>query len=489
MKSNCNYLSRWIANLGVVPLLRLWALRLLPDFFNLLARLVFVTRVRETISSLLQPALSFQWSYNIMKSRTLVKFFVLFIGLTPLLEGYSVEKSTIYINKGEATSINFRPNWTFHNGTPELLKARLSQNSQKLLLKGLQKGSGFITIFNQGQIQSSHKIQIDAPIEKKFQLAFFLQQQNLDHIILGHNIYKLNRPVSEKSVLKTLQKFLNSKSDYKIIGELSEELKKSITGEIYKDFFNNHWDNIQCLSEGISFICKHPYKSKHVEDLQNFYKEKYGVQFIEKADSKKYQSFKIKLKLFQIESKDDLNFSNDFDQIGINPEQLFQKNFQSLYRDKIIQANQKGLFLSVISEPESILILNEKNVMKIGGELPIQSTNSNNVSITEWKFFGLNIQLQLTSTEPKYFLKYKIDISQPLSEGAISLNSNQSSTFININQRLQIFEFKIISASDKSSSIPLLKSIPILNNLFQTKIKGSLYKKIYGIISLEALDG
>ena len=87
----------------------------------------------------------------------------------------------------------------------------------------------------------------------------------------------------------------------------------------------------------------------------------------------------------------------------------------------------------------------------------------------------------------QYQINYSTNLSRPISSSSDGINSitgnSQNSSFsISLNRPIQIFEIDIKTDDNLESSIPIIRNIPVLKNIFSSKSSMNTYKKIVAIV-------
>ena len=190
-----NYLTAWIANLGVVPLFLLAAFLLAPAFFFFLSLLLFVTHVLETIRQLL-----YRYRNNISLLNNFKPYFLpvnslcvkeIFLSalltlVLPCAQSSEIPSHDIILSRGQSTEIDLKQMGKFNVGNRQVLTYHLNESTKKLLIRGNQLGYSEILVWNKDKSMESYQVSVISKIqEAKFlHLAEITAQLGLSSQIL-----------------------------------------------------------------------------------------------------------------------------------------------------------------------------------------------------------------------------------------------------------------------------------------------------------------
>ncbi len=480
------FLSGWIANLGVVPLFFIAFLRAAPILFLVLALLVFVTRVLETILNLLWVKIE---NRLVVLSRMalIVKAILLF----SLLGGHAsqayanlkVEKDLI-LARGEQKELTFPQGLTkFSIGNSEVLAKKHMGNT--LLIKGKSMGFSDLKIWHKDKTQSHYRIYVLSKSDQlnNIQLAEALKDLSLELKVSGHLIIVAGT-IESLDDYQLLKKMQNSHQDNLLFHiQLSKTLKGKIIGEIYEHLFRESMNSFRCQDNYLQIECRYSETQKISENVIKYLKGKFNIEFIPtKAPVKNYR---VKLKLIQLERLDGKEISFGLNQLSAKMGDFFEQGLVSLINQNLILLRHSNTHASTLAEPESLTTLNQNVLMEVGSEIPFRADALNAIN-TQWKFAGLRIKLSL-SPEAKFLkLKYQTEFTRPV-EGSISGSKNEAEVNVMSNEPFELFKITFKTQTEDRVGIPVLEDIPLLGEIFKSKSDVSTYKTITGLAVVEEM--
>ncbi len=195
----------------------------------------------------------------------------------------------------------------------------------------------------------------------------------------------------------------------------------------------------------------------------------------------------FKLKVIQIEQLDGEEIKLGLDALSTSIHDLIKLPMMTIVEKNAVLINQKKISISTLAEPSGIIRSGESSLFQIGAEIPYQSKDNAQSSVTtQWQFAGLKIKLHLENIGKKLKLKYETELTKPNQEssGSIGGSKTQSSVIIDLENPVVLFEMLIKTTSDEVSQFPILSQIPILGEIFKSKSKQNNYKKISALIEV-----
>ncbi|MCY4524753.1 MAG: pilus assembly protein N-terminal domain-containing protein, partial [Halobacteriovoraceae bacterium] len=239
-------LSKWILNLGVLPLLRSCALRFLPIFPRLLQRLLYVARFLETIYP---PSL---WS------KVFILFLLSFVKIS-LYAQSSTSHSAIILALGGHREIPVSNLQKYTVGNPQIVSYKLRFSPKRILIKGKKPGFTELVVWSNKR-KSVYPIYV---LSRNHQLPILPMGQALQS--LGLKTEFLGQTLVVQGILKEVDSYLFLKKLQKTHGEqlylrgsLAPILRNHIIGEVYFHFFNENLDQIECHQQNFDIICYYP---------------------------------------------------------------------------------------------------------------------------------------------------------------------------------------------------------------------------------------
>lgn len=501
--------ATWIANLGVVPLFLLAAFLLAPAFFFLLALLVFVTHVLETIRQLLfryksnnSHFINFKPSFLPTKSLCVKKilppragnFLISCAILTSSRLMADVQRHSLVLARGQSTEISLPRLSKFTVGNREVLKYQFNEKNKKMMIRGTRLGHAELLVWNQDNTSEAWQVfVISKSQEAKFlHLAELASSLGLESEILIPHIRIFG-------TVRTVKQYL----DYKKMQELNKDavldevvleatLANKIIAEVYASFFEEYKESIKCSVEFSDVNCSYPENEAPSETAKKYLQEKYKVNLVQKNNQQFKKNYSLKLKLIQLEQMDGEDLRLGLEQLSGS-----LADFMHIPLEKIIQKNQvllgqKKVRMNTLAEPQTLIRPGTPADIQIGADIPFKSINANNVSSTDWKFAGLRVHLKLENMGDKMKIAYETELTQPSadSSGVTSIGGNKekSSVVINLKRPVRIFQISLKTEGKSTDQMPFLNAIPLLGELFKSKSNQSNYKTITGIIEVEEHD-
>ncbi|MBF0300330.1 MAG: hypothetical protein HQK51_16540 [Oligoflexia bacterium] len=512
----CDYLlslSRWIGNFGVEPLFLLSFFLFAPIFCALLARLVFVTLVRDTIKNLLyKKNSSSQIEYlhgptSVVK--TILLFFIIFTfnnyldcnatesNLKSEGKNYSNHSnnsysshSTIILSIGEQQEIEIKDLNKFSINNRDIIKAQYFPNNHILIIKGKKIGHSNLSIITKSSIK---------------QLSIFVlpKQQDLKLAELISALKIIKSPISITEVGSSLivSGYIENIDDYLLIQKLEDKftgniiinlnisaaLRNQIIGEIYFLLFQEFIKDISCYSKNLDIYCTYDQRSNPSEKLIKSLEELYNITFIPMNTKPAFKNYLLKLKLLQLEKLDGEEFSLGLNRLSGSLNDFFNSGIDNIIlRNEVLLENQK-VKLSTLAEPKIIIKSAHKILVQMGSDVPYEVKKTAHTNAVEWHFVGLKVNLELTENCNDFSIEYTTEFSQSSKE-RIDGSKEASKLQIKMGDAIQLFEIGINSNGKKESSLPGASAIPLIGGLFSSTSEQKIYKKIYGLALLQKYD-
>lgn len=479
--------SSWIANLGVVPLLRLAAFLLAPIALCLALRRFSVTAVLDAIG------ISQIKTYNLLNLKllnlTTSLLFVKVLLVLPSASFAQVSPSDVILAKGEQKELPFEGLKNFSVGNPEVISYKWMPKTGKLLVKGKKVGFTDLVVWGKsGKEIVSIYVLSKQKFLKTFQLADALKNLNLTIDIKG--------PVM--TAAGTLSDFADYLYLQKIKGQFQEQvffkinlepkLRNHIVGQIYKRLYANGFSSVSCQADWLDIMCF--YEGQNNEALLKQLASFYRVSFVQQDSRLKHQNYRLKLKLIQLEQMDGREIHMGLDKLQATVQELFENGIRSLIDRNIVLLTQMKMDLSSLAEPELVVNLNTPQIIEIGSQIPYQNIATQGATVIapiDWRFAGLRIKTKITESYGKLLVNYETEFSRPVDQ-AISGSKEVSSVLLELGKPIKIFQIGYQTTAKSRKGIPFISDIPILKHLFESKSDQKTYKHIYGYIVLEAVE-
>jgi len=479
--------SSWIANLGVVPLLRLAAFLFAPAALCLALRRFSVIAVLEAIN--ISPRKNLVLSnfklLNLTRSLLFVKVLLYF----PCAAISAVSPSDIILAKGEQKEIAITGLKNFSVGNPDVISYKWLPKQGKLLVKGKKVGFTDLVVWKKsGKEVFSLYVLSKQKFLKTFQLADALKNLNLAIDIKGP-VMTASGTLTDFSDYLYLQKIKGQFQDqvfFKI--GLDSKLRNHIIGQIYKKLYANGFGQVVCQADWLDILCFYEGQNNEalLKQLSNFYR----VSFIQQDSRMKHVNYRLKLKLIQAEQMDGREIHMGLDKLKASLSDLFDFGMRKLIDDNFVFLSQSKMELSSLAEPELIINLNTPQVIEIGSQIPYQNIGVQGATVIapiDWRFAGLRIKTKVTEAYGKLHLDYETEFSRPVDQ-AISGSKEVSSALLKVGVPLKIFQIGFQTTTKGRQGIPVISQIPILKHLFESKSDQKTYKQIYGYVVIEAVE-
>jgi hypothetical protein len=477
----------WIANFGVVPLLRLAAFLLAPIALCFALRRFSVTAVLEAMAisqSKIRDLVKMK-HLNVAITLIFVKAFL----LLPVAAFAQMRASDIILSKGEQKELSFPGLKNFSVGNAEIISYKFMPKSGKLLVKGKSVGfTDLIVWTDKGKETLSLYVLSKQKFLKTFQLADALKNLSLTIDIRGPVMTAsgILADFSDYLYLQKIKAQFQQQVFFKI--KLDPRLRNHIVGQIYKKLYANGFSSVTCQADWLDILCF--YEGNENENLLKQLSTFYQVTFIKQDSRLKHRNYRLKLKLIQLERMDGREIHLGLDKLQAKVSDLFDFGMRKLIDDNSVFLSQSRMDLSTLAEPELVVNLGTPQTIEIGSQIPYQNIAQQGATVIapiDWKFAGLKIKTKVTESYGKILLDYETEFSRPVDK-AISGSREISSALLDVGVPMKIFQIGFQTTTKDRQGIPLLSDIPILKHLFESKSDQKTYKQIYGYVVLEAVE-
>lgn len=476
--------SSWIANLGVVPLLRSAAFLFAPIALCFALRRFSVTAVLEAIgiSRLKTHDLTVLKSLNLTRSLLFVKIFL----LLPSAAYAQISPSDIVLAKGEQKELSYPGLKNFSVGNSDVISYKFLTKSAKILIKGKKVGYTDLVVWSKnGKETISIYVLSKQKFLKTFQLADALKNLNLSIDIKGP-VMTASGILSDFSDYLYLQKIKGQFQEqvfFKI--SLEAKLRNHIIGQIYKKLYANGFSSVSCQADWLDVLCF--YEGNDNANLLKQLATFYRVSFIQQDSRLKHKNYMLKLKLVQLERLDGREIHLGMDKLQTSVKELFTNGIRSLIDNNAVFLSKSRMDLSSLAEPETVINLGIPQVTEIGSQIPYQNIAQQGATVIapiDWRFAGLKIKTKISESYGKILLEYDTEFTRPVGQ-AINGSKETSSALLELGVPMKIFQIGFQTTSKDRQGIPLLSDIPVLKHLFESKSDQKTYKQIYGYVVLE----
>lgn len=491
------YLSSWIANFGVVPLLLFAAFLFFPEETFFLALLFFVTRVFETISKLRNFFnIQLKTGVNLLTSMLDVNKSISPCILLLLLShsakaaphnGSDDKSKTIIMARGSHKEIEAANLKNYAIGNKEVLNIKLLKKRKQLIIQGKKLGFSEVIVWKKNNGKTSKVVYKIYILSKREHFKIANISESLNEIGVTTKITgKLLKIEKDLETISQYESFLvlyrKTPEIFHLKSHLSKSLRNEIIGEIYFLLLSNNIQNLRCESQKVKIICYHDITTPIPDYLQKHLVKKYWVNFIPMVNNEN-SNFSIKLKIIQIEKLDGKEFSLGLSSINTNITEIFQSDLRSFLSKNPILINNQNLQISTVAEPQTLISANGEATLQMGASIPYEYGDKDE-NKKMWKFAGLKVELNLKKELGKLKLQYKTEFTKPENQ-TVSGNKESSTISVIPKTPIKIFEIGYKTNAKLKEKLPLLSRIPLLGKLFVSKNNKDNYKKVEGFLYLE----
>jgi len=502
------FLSWWIANLGVDPLVLFAAFLLVPCLTFLAALLLRVTRVLETIFYLLSKInislrqhccgitkfSQLKCDLNFSDLRVLPNFgalvkivlFVTFLKGHAYADAIESERGNRVLKLGQVEEITMKGLRKYSIGHKKTLRGKIQGNS--LYIKAIGVGHSDLLLWKKGSL-SPEKIQFTVwqqnIVKKTLKLKRHIESIGLKAKIIN-DVVEVSGILSSEGQYKTFVHLHNRLYEKILIKELSVD--KMLQKKIYNDLIylglQHFQDDLDC---DVSKLFIHCYDLSKKSEIKKKISDQFLISWLSKKNETAVKQLKIKLRLFQFENLKGRHFS-----LGLNSARGLLKSILSgnplaLIENNEVMFNKVDYQFSTLAEPTIIGRLNHPIKVKLGSDIPYVNTSREGQTSTQWRFAGLNINLTIKKLLNGYTLLYKSGLSRPTAEDNIQSNFQESSLFINSEKPFVMFEIGFLVKNQKKSKLPIIEHVPLIHHLFSSYQNEKVFKKVIGIIEIKEL--
>ncbi len=496
--------SKWIANLGVVPLFLFSAFLLAPAFLAFLNLLFVVTHVLETIGKLLYNRnFDSGINTNIYSLLTLKSFKPFFLPIkSPCVKGFFTFLVLIYstpivmskdlvIGKGESLTLPIFPLRQFSIGNKEVLTYKFHEKTKQLLIRGARIGNSEVVLWKKDQdAPELINVFVISKIQesKILQISEAIRGLGLD-CEMGLPHLRVKGLINDKAQFLTFQKFLKKHSDI-LIDETTMDwnLKKQLMTEVYLILLNDYKDQTKCSFSGSQLRCFYPSNEKISDGLKANLEDTFGITFVESSAQKQNQNYWYKIKIVQLEQLDGEEIKLGLEELNTTIGEILKLPLNVIVEKNTVLLNQKKVSMSTLAEPSGIIRPLTAAEFQVGAEIPFQFSNKDgSTTQTQWQFAGLKIKLDIENLGEQIKASYDTELTKPSGEtnGSISGSKGKSSIVVNLNRPIILFQMLLKTEGAGVNQLPYLNRIPIIGELFKSKSSQSNYKTITAILEIK----
>jgi hypothetical protein len=394
-----------------------------------------------------------------------------------------VESEQIILLPSQIEVISVNSLNKFHITNKSIVSLKHNPKLKSFLIKGKSSGRAELLVWSNKQLRP---LKYSIYVLSKKLLSLYSEFKKLGLQIKSYPDYlevngKINNLKSYKRVVLLKQKY---PEDINLNIKLSKELRNKSISRIYKQFFQQYIENVNCENIELKFLCHYPKDQKLSKVMLQDLQADYLISFIPTTKRSDQSVFEVKLKLVQIEKMDGEELNWGLDKIKTQWGNLINQGVSGIINNNQIFLNSNNLNVSSLAEPNAQITTTSPLLLEVGAEIPF-TTKSNSLygSTTSWKFAGLKIKLDLHESKGKWVLDYQTEFTRPEMQGsAISGNKEKGRTYIKLGQTSSLFQIGFKTQGKSTSRLPWLSKVPILGELFKSKSEQSNYKNITGLI-------
>lgn len=463
--------SSWIANFGVVPLLRSAALRFAPMARCFALRRASVTAVRD--------AMECSW---ILKLSPLVVAVLLGV----VKESRAATSEDLILAKGEQREILVQNLKNYSVGNKDVVSTRL--HSGRLLVKGRQVGFSDLVIWDKaGRRQVQLYVLSKTSFLKTIQLAETLKDLGLGLNLKGP-LMVVAGTVETAETWRYLQHLRTQHKDRVVFHvEAAPDLRRLIAGDVYRDLFAAGLTRVSCQARFLDMECTHEASSVRGKEVRESLMARWGVKFIARESRWARGNLRLRLKLIQIESLDGQEVSFGFSALRAKPLDLFDQGLKRLIADNQLALAENHLTMDTLAEPEALVRLEKPHTIEVGAQIPFQNVSQGPgivLAPIDWRFAGLKLTTLLSERDGELALDYETEFTRP-SEGGISGSKEKSSVVLKPGLVYKLFHIGYQSKGEDRKHLPGLKDVPLLRVLFGSRGRQNTFKRIEGYLIVE----
>ncbi len=459
-------LSRWIGNLGVVPLFLLAAFLLVPIFdflFFLIALSCFVF-----------DAINLPSIFRFIK----ITYLTCFVKMVFMFPALCLASNTRLISKGEQIQMSALKLQSYSLGNHQILTTKIMKRKKMLYLKGKSIGYTDLIIWrNNGKKEHFH-IYVLSKREglKLAQIAKSFEAINLKISFKG-KLLEISGELQDSQQFRDYLKLKKKYNDF-LIDRTSKNkhLSFKIIESIYKTMMLYKVEDYKCYHE-TELRCSYKSFEKNIALEKNIL-EQTGLKVQYYLKDQFLKNHILNLKLIEIERSDGQEFSLGLQELSSSVGKILSRGpIDLISRNSIKIANHKYQ-LSTIAQPSISLAINSKGKLRLGSSTPFTTSSSEHISTTNWKDTGFSMDYIVKPSQEKLVLEYKIDLTHFQSKD-IQGGAYQGSHFLRMDVGFKpLFNIAMYSEGKKKQRLPLLGKIPVLGLIFQSNQNHQTYKSI-----------
>lgn len=481
-----NYLSLWIANLGVVPWLLFLFFLFLPMFLALIALLVLVCCVLEAISYPFDKLFKIRTDFLSLWTHLVKIFLITFMGLGSLSKANTLKTHDYFLSKGEQVEISTPKLASFSVGNKEVLRTKFYESQGKLLAKGLSLGFSDVVVWEKSGEKKTLRFYV---VSKRDQLETF--QLANDFKSLGLHVKAtafellVEGTIKDKKSLKLFHRSW-SKNQGKVISlvKLSKALRNEIIIELYKKL-SPLSEALVCDSKGVELTCLQMGLGLSHPEVVSLTKA-YPIKFISINDQYNESNFKIELKVYRADNSFLQKAGIGLDSLSSKVQDFLNNGKDVLIENNLINLSNNEITSKIITGPSLVTSIGSEGEVQLGAEIPVNNQNQYGSQYTTWKFAGLKLKTLLSRKGSRFSLNANTELTYPSQEFIKGSKSNNQ-FFIGLGKYVQAFQVKYQVNSNGAKAVPGISRIPLLGKLFSSSSTNNSDQYLVGFIKVSRL--
>lgn len=394
----------------------------------------------------------------------------------------------INLSRGEIKEIDWKPLSGFSVGNKDILSVKVVKGKSKLLIKGKSLGLSDLMLWGKGD--ERRQIQINVIDKRSHQkvsrIASHIQQLGLYTQINDQNIHIEGRLNEYQNYLALVRLYSDARESdvllYTDQVEIDPKLERSVFAKFLSTLMQLNLTLLECSPKKLWIECE-DIEDTSLKSSKTFLDKSYLIHWIPQAGGHTMKQFEVQLILQQFENQTGESFTLGLNRIKGNWEQVLSDSPLSLIKQNNIHIEDSEYKTSTLAQPKIIGRFHTPIKVQVGQEILYTQNLGNNMATQQWKFAGLDIDIQLTPMAKGILVKFSNSLSQP-SGDSLTKSSQESSIIVEEGQSEILFDIGFQMKKNDESRFPGLSSIPLFGSLFKNKFISTSYKNVLCLIKI-----
>lgn len=397
-------------------------------------------------------------------------------------------QEVINLAKGEIKEIIWSPLTRYSIGNKEIVSVKIMKQQKKILIKGKHLGLSDLILWGKGNQRRQIQINIidKRSHQKIFQLTAKLQALGLKVEIIDKTLL-LQGEIKNYEHYLSLSQLNGEAKDQKLSLNWNDVyLKPSLQRVIFSKFLQEIMRlNLTLLDCNIRQVYIECFELNHpqVKKSKKFLEERFLIEWIPQDASSMLKQFQVELILQQYENQTGQSFSLGLNRLEGNWEQILTDSPLSLIERNKVHIENSEFKTSTLARPKIIGRFGTPIKVQVGQEILFMQSLGNNFSSQQWKFAGLDVDINLSPLAEGILVEFKNSLSQPSGE-IITKSLQSSSIIIEEGESKILFDIGFQMNKRDQSRFPGLSSIPLFGSLFKNNFTSQSYKKVLCLIKI-----